>query len=294
MAQRVSKKSEGQILMMTLVLLALVGVVLTGVSRASLSRALMAEDAAFSLQRRWGEISCRAAFLSRAEWILSRTEDTEEQPTPSTSLSLTLGSQLFKLILVDEQAKININTLLKRHGRQKTEDMIRSMTRGSGDEVKIHFNPHTGTTIKDPTYRLLPVGSVGQVFSIADISQFIGDADQPSVLQDLTCWGNGQVNFKRASTEVVKYACTGLLSLLQIKSLTDIRDGHRDIALVDALRELALSESQLDKLTDVLSDTSQCHSIWIVSDNREKRGYSLTVSDSASEDGVRTFTFEYQ
>ena len=320
-------RGRGQVLLLTLLLLALVAVALAGVSRASLSRALVASDAESRLQHRWAVISCQVTLLPRAEMILERTEESAGDPAVSTRLAVTLNDQVFELLVADEQAKVNINSIYVDHGRQNAEEVVKNLVRASNNMVKIELDPLPKTSSQDSAPQLPSIGSLDQIFAQANVEDLIGTSEQPGAIQDVTCWGSGKLNFRRASTSALRQVCSGKLNRSQIEKLLDIRTeffqeslkNHRvtenipfqndsnpdspepsevierssQIELSKALEQLGLTSSQLEELDELLTDKSTCHSIWIVTRDDLRRYHWLAVAEAVTEGQVSTYNFAW-
>src|SRR5438132_9549097 len=123
---RRTRQHRGYVLVMTLAALVLAATVTTTLALAAIDHTREARHACDELQRRWGVISCRQAILPNAEHLLAYREAQFHQPTPSLGTSVRLGRFSFALVIADEQAKANVNTVIAAApDRSMAEDRIR-------------------------------------------------------------------------------------------------------------------------------------------------------------------------
>ena len=89
------------------------------------------------MQRRWGATSCQRVFLERAEDILKQFSDDpnqdtnrdEKNPPDHATAKIVLGGMTFDLLLADENAKLNLNSVY----RLRSADEVRRIVRESAD-----------------------------------------------------------------------------------------------------------------------------------------------------------------
>jgi hypothetical protein len=264
---------RGFILLVTLVLLTLAALALIEVSRAAILRVQAATQAEADLQRRWGCLSCQSTLLPRGSAILKQAESQNQQPVAILQRTLVLGNQTFNLTFGDESAKANVAMLIRRHGKDQAELAIRRLCLGSPLAAgSVHF-------------RMLPEGPLpecfGDVFDGATpnllFSQELGSAPQ----EMLTCWGDGRLNIHRAPETVLREICTGALDLTQIHLLTELQQTKPTISTAEALQELQLTARQRREAEDILTDSSNCSSLWIEC-RTPRRSYWVLVVESNS------------
>ena len=111
---------------MVLAVSVLVVTVLSMLAQISLRRGLQAADAQRDLQRRWGRVTLQAALLKEAAGDLPGARGLAAEstpgvpPSPTIRAAITLGGVTFDLLLGDEDAKLNLNTIY--HHSRKRED----------------------------------------------------------------------------------------------------------------------------------------------------------------------------
>src|ERR1700735_3589628 len=111
------RRHRGYVLLTSLLLLLLVSAAMASACRLSLRQALAAQEAQRSLQARWASISCEKTLLPLAETILTAEENRTHVPVVSCWRSMNLGGVDVQLLIADEQAKINAQSLMRRLGK---------------------------------------------------------------------------------------------------------------------------------------------------------------------------------
>jgi hypothetical protein len=307
---------RGYVLLLTLMLLAIAAAALAGACRAALQKTLLASRAQEDLQRRWGVISCRAALLPKAERVLAASGD---RTSPETRLDVALGRQSMSLIFGDEQAKANVNLLYALGKRDGADQAVRRIVGVIGADVRVELRPILIQAPEDelnepepPKHALRSNGDEqdllelevqpafeawGQIFAGARPNLLLGRRGTlPSVAGSLTCWGDGAVNVRRASSETLLRVCENVLRPAEVRKLIAARDKDPDWDLWETMDTLNLPEDRYANAEQLLTDRSACFSLWIVSrgGGGEGRGwYDLAVSELAggTAGGIKTFSW---
>jgi hypothetical protein len=302
----VSAPRGGYVLPLTLVLLAVAAAALAGVCRASFEKAVQAAAARDDLQRRWAVTSCRAALLPKTARVIESAR-TSSGSTPEVRLRLTLGGSPIELVFGDEQAKANADVLYKAGGRAGAERAVRELTAAGGADVRVRLAPGAS----------LPVAGKGASATVRDEddgprlfeswSQVLGDtppaalvaprgANGHSAVAELTCWGDGTLNFRTASVAALRHACPKSLGGAGAARLVAVRSKEPDLELWEVLERLELSGEQLEEAERRLTDESSCFSLWIVARAGRRAWYDLSIADGSSGDdegGAATATFAW-
>ena len=255
---------------MVLLLLAIAAAAMAGVCRASMEKSLRASRAQADLQRRWGVVTFQTVLLPRAERVLSR----EPTPVAEVRRDVSLGGQAFTLVFGDEQAKANVNTLFRAGGLAGTERAVRQAA-GAADGVRIDLRPlprtrPPATDDDDPP----PVfETLGQVFGRTPPAALVAPRGaSPAAASVVTCWGDGTLNFRRASDDAVRTVCARHMASAEVSRLLAMRAKKPDADASDLLDRLKLTEAGREALDELLTDDSACHSLWVVqSPARPKR-----------------------
>lgn len=301
-------------LLLTLVILALAATVTAGVCRSSLAKAARAVRAGDELQRRWGALSCKRAFLPKADEVLAAAEAARGGPLAACQARLMLGGQAVDLVFADESAKLNVNDLVRRRGKVQAEAVVAALVReaggggGTGASIRTRLlagkpqglrpkpsrspadagsasaSGATATSAEDddePDAR--PLQSFGQVFPDAIPAALFGSTGRPGASAFVTCWGEGTLHVRRASDAVLARACTPPLTSGQAARLVRLRQQSPAAAVEELLLPLKLTEDDEADVEDRLTDESSCHSLWVVTTAGGRSWYLFAVADGSAE-----------
>ncbi len=306
-ARRSPRSRRAYVLPLTLLLLAVAAASLAGVCRVSFEKAVQAAGAREDLQRRWAVTSCRAALLPKAERVLaSVAPSSSDQPSSEVRLQLALGGLPLELVFGDEQAKVNVDLLYRTGGRAGTERAVRELTAAGGADVRVALAPGAP---------LLPVleGSVAALQQeqedrfFESWSQVLGDTPPAaliarrggeggaSTVAQLTCWGDGTLNYRRASVAALRHTCPKSLGATGAARLVGIRRKEPELEVWEALERLDLSDEELEEASERLTEDSSCYSLWIVARSGGRAWYDLSIADgpAGGDDGGATATFAW-
>lgn len=283
-------RRSGFVLVMTLALLVLAGLLLAGMARQSLARALESLEAEQELQRRWGSISCRRAFLQQAAEIFDPADESatatevvdplaEIPPTAVVpppiiddhlSLTVELSGMAFELVLADEDAKANLNTAYSLAPRPTVTQMVHHLS-GSTLDLSINLRPHSlGSMQTGPVLE-----SWGQVFSLQHNGQLRA---LQSATARMTCWGSGKLNYHRASREAINSICGLAAGHVVATRLLLLRQQDPQLTLGTLFQQLLVRQTQRKYLEAVLTDRSTCFSLWITIVSPEREWHELHVA----------------
>jgi len=281
------RRQPGFILLTTLIVLALAAVVLADVTRRSLRQASVALRTQEELQRRWGIASCRSALLPVVEQILQDFQTKQgdaDQPLVACTMVLTLGGEDLQLVFADEQAKANLNAIYLDVGPERADQTVRKLIQHAPDGLVVRLAPDRraaadspsrppggGVDLKADTSVHVneigeppPFGTWAQVFEKPQPAQLLARrAGHCSAIQNLTCWGDGRLNIRRASTQVMEARCGRVLGKNEIIRLVRSRQMAPDLELPELLDTLELTTDQRRLLESQLTDRSSCHSMWV-------------------------------
>lgn len=275
---------HGYVLLMTLLLLSVATMMLAGAARASLHSAVRANEAQRELQRHWGAVTCQKAFLLMTEQILVQHEKELNEPVSSARLSMSLGEYEFNLWIADEQAKVNVNTLVELRGRQTAEHQIRNAIRSSRP-VTVKLAPLTRPkkTASGDEGRLPVFGSLSQVFPQMRPDQLSGSQQERSVVAaTFTCWGDGRLRFQRASRLALTQLCATILGDHEIDGLMQTRRDAPTVKSSEALKQLGIPQEKIQKLSALFVDESHCYSVWVTAREGDHAWHWLAVTQSAT------------
>jgi type II secretory pathway component PulK len=292
----------GFALLMALALVLLAGAALAGVARWSATEALESTTAADELKQRWAVTSCRQALLGRAEELLDEAERGEgkdglpsevylHKPAPEVRVTCNLAGLDYEIVLTDEQAKLNLNALLKVKMPAEVQSAATRLTRDKGNPAATA--PVLLRAMAVPAW--LPLGAYGQVFENPSPAWLIGPDVGDGLAATITCWGDGRVNLRRASEAVVQEACTEVLGPQVVSLLLSARQRNPYRSLSAILLELdKIDADDKAKVLSCVTDRSACHGLWIIARSESRSWYTLAVTaDGAGAKPVAS-TYRFQ
>lgn len=280
---------DGFILVMTLMLLAIMAVVLAAAARSSMGLAVSAVHARQELQRKWGNYSIRHAALQLAPSLLEETEEDLGEPVGQIHTRFGLNGHTYAITVSDEQAKVNINALLRHKGRDAARTFTRDQISESMRSSEIVLP--TGNRVLEASHEKESVTPDRRIVSINHLLP--GFSPDPITGQEaypfttLTCWGDGRINITRAPDELVKVLSSPLLGDIQISRLRDAFATHGDHALDKALAGIGMEDEAIPAVMERLSVDSNCYSVWIHVSNSSRNWHELNVIESSPDKAVQ-------
>lgn len=261
---------------MTLVLIMLAALAQAGLARRSLQLATEANEAQQDLQQRWGTISCRRFLLDNAAErfeLLEQEYRKQELPWPAPSQvagRVTLGTLDFSLMLADEEAKLNLNTLQSRMPARFRQQVMQL----ASDMVPLSLRPDLSPRATQ-TRRWYT--SWGQVFPLGHLLTQGNWALLREAVSQITCWGSGKINIKRASDELLEAVIVQEIDAKTAREFLEARNEAMTIELDSLLSSLGLRRAQISKLRAWLTAESRCFSLWIAIADGKRTGYHLFI-----------------
>jgi len=285
---------RGYALIMTVVLIAIAALLMAGVARQGLQLAAQASAAQADLQRRWGVFSCQRAVLCQAEEILARQEAAQREADgrlggiPAVATEMRLGTMSVALLLADENAKVSLNAIHARRDKETVARVVQEMAGLSGLDVRLRPYRRAADAEHLPAF-----DSWGQVFALEEGR---ADTQAPKSLAaataELTCWGDGKLNLRRASRDALERVCRLEASPTIVGRLLELMSKPSPWKLAGLLDQLRLAEGERQRLEQLLTDRSLCHSLWIVATTQERTSTALYVAQSTGGDqAVETTAF---
>jgi hypothetical protein len=280
-----NRKPHGRtayVLMIVIAVSVLVVTVLGTLAKQSLRRGLAAADAERSLQQRWGALTLEKEILQVAPKVfelqhqLVKARDPAAHPPTSIRAAVTLRDVTFDLLLGDEDAKLNVNSMYHHVGQQRTEQAIRELS-GVGAAMSVRLLPcvpaqqiardrprigQPADTEEEPPAVPNAFRSWGEVFDLTNLEAQIG-SDLPNVTTGMTCWGNGQLNFQRASEQAILAVVGAVVQDGGAQRILTRFQRNPAISLEILLQSEVSNQLQRDRLKELLSETSTNFSIWI-------------------------------
>jgi len=294
-SRRQGNKRQGFVLLMALVLILLASISLVSFARSSLQLANKAAEENENLQRKWGVYSCQTVLLKRPEHFFDGSYSTvayssEPWPLPKIVVDvIELGGLQFELQLADECAKVNLNSIFRRR-KQELNAIVSSVTQSEpGLRANIRL-PRTDSLNSE----VAPLRSWGQIIEASERlrpSQ-VSDAVQ-NISLELTCWGSGKLNIRRASDASVLAICGEELSAEAVKRLLLLRrePGEKSLSLL--ISRMALRSKEKTAVAKLLTDESNCYSLWIVCRNKQRSWTKLFITHPGDGSGVEKVAFTW-
>jgi len=218
-----------------------------------------------------------------------------------------IGGVTFDLIIADEDAKLNVNQVYHMSGRRRTESAVGELvgpiarrsirllpaTRPMTNEL-LEDTPDSGAESApegeaEPGMADIPRAfrSWGEVFDLSALSANFGnDAALPNVTADLTCWGGGGLNLRRASDASIQAVAATVLSDAGAGRLVSRYRESPTMSRGILIQQEANTETQRLRLRRMLGETSTHFSLWIDASavaRRSKRTFSVMRK---TDDGI--------
>lgn len=315
---------SGYVLLAVLAVMVLMVTVLATLSKLSLRRALAAADAQVRLQQRLGADSIEATLLPAAVGVFALLEEQSDQAWKETETvvpvarqirgAITIGGVTFDVVIADEDAKLNLNQVYHMAGKQRTESAVsdlvgatarramrllpatRPMTRqlendsgsdtdgdlGSDTENDSDDEPDSRQVEIPPAFR-----SWGEVFDLSGLAaSFDTDVALPNATTEITCWGGGGLNVRRASDESMQAAAACVLSDAGARRLVSRYRESPTMSLQILVQQEAKTETERLRLRRMLAETSTHFSIWIDASTTARRSTRTFSVMRKTDDGI--------
>lgn len=286
----------GFVLVFVLALIVAVAILVAGFARKSLVLAQTVADAQESLQRRWGARSCQRFLLSNAGTLLDGNlpvteRNRESWPLPAhVDFDVPLGDFHFYGRVSDEDAKTNLNALARRGPDPRTEltEAVQKASSSSGLLTMIRY-----PTAASPAQNRGSFQTWEQVFDLSGVESVTELVPRlQTATLELTCWGGGQVNIRRASDSTVQAVCRGQVHEECIARLLALRRaGGTDN--IDKLLEPLKSKAQEPILRRLLVIDSKCYSLWLTAQGPRRSWTSFTIDRSGKGNPSSFETFSW-
>jgi len=272
------RRQSGFALLLALLVLLVTGTLLTIAARRSCHEAMLASQAQRDLEITWGARSVSALCLNDAGRMLAQGRMEDTHTSACVHRTFILGPTTFEALVSDEQAKANVNRLAAKTGGD-----LGSRLRALQSDLSspLPARAAAGRTVAGPGRTRVQHSSLEDVLEVAHPSQLVDLDNPPGGVGRLTCWGDGKVNFKRADDVVLKEMLDGVLTQTQVEEALAYRRQAPDCTLGELLTHLQLTLDRRAQAASALTDTSSCHSVWVVAQGTTRKWYFLYVSKEA-------------
>lgn len=279
---------RGYLLLAVIAVLILVVTSLSTLATLSLRKGLEASDAERSLQHRWGALTIERTMLSQAASVFQQQEDEWAQRAPGTPAPTTfrtrvrLGEAYYDILLGDEDAKLNLNAVYHLGGPNRTDQALAQIG-GPAMAMARRLRPavppirpdreRSGreSSESDPEQEgednsELPDAfrSWGELLDLTRLDAGIArDASLPNLTTGLTCWGNGQLNIRRASDDAILALARLVIQDGAARRMVQRFRQNPTSTLALLLQTEVSNEEDRQRLAELMSETSTNFSIWI-------------------------------
>ena len=289
-------RPTGFALLMTLVLVLLAGVALVGLARRSAIGALEAQSQVERLQRHWAVKSLQATLLERVDDLLAEAEtatagpDQEGVPAalivPELRVTCFLSGSEYELVLTDEQAKVDVNRVLRDSSPAEAAALVRRLVESTAfGAVEVQVRPwrlHRAAQGQ-------AVGGYGQVFPEATPEALLGRHDEPGAASAVTCWGGGALSVRRASDAAILLSCRRTMGPDLVNELVAARRRvpPQDLTIARLIAAMdSVSEPERRTIQSCLTDGSTAHGLWIVAHGKQRSWHHLSIALNDSQGGI--------
>jgi len=199
--------------------------------------------------------------------------------------------------VADELAKANVNRIAAMRGTDGVRAVVAALSEGRW-VLQVLPRPVEVPTEEVRTPKVLFV-SLEQVFQGVSPAELLGagtgiDVDAPAPSDLLTCWGNGEVHLRRAPASVLRETLKGVLTEYEVHRLVTLRDEAPEAGLGTILSRMELDEKVRAEAERWITETSTCHSLWIVACGRTRDWVRLSVRQQGdAENDAGNWTFEW-
>lgn len=308
---------QGIVLLMVLAAVVLAGVGLTMLARASVRRSLQAQAAADRLQTRWGSQTASRVMLDSAAVVFERLDEQRRigavVPTGPIRAQFQLGSHTFDVVLADEDAKVNLNSVYHEGGPDAVARAMRTLV-GPLVQPLLVIDPQAESMARrrQRTARRTSDGENGQdgdfdpiddaieppaafatwadVIDIDRLRMSTGDARVLAELSSrLTLRGSGRLNARRASDAAIRTTLESVLTEGLAGRVVDRIRGSPTAEISLVLRLVVKDARDRRRLERLIGQQSGSFSVWIESTSPRSRSQSYAVRRLTAEGEIESF-----
>lgn len=303
----ISRHHRGYVMLVVIAVSVLMITLLSMLANLSLRRGLEAADAERSLQQRWGAITFERALLNAAPKLfevreeLAAAQTPGKPPPPFIRTAITIRGVTFDILIGDEDAKLNLNALYHRTGiARASSDALQMLSPAAGRSLRMvpaaepmHLERESARIGASTEFEVSDAGppaafrSWGEVFDLSSLAASAsGDATLPNVTTGMTCWGSGQLNFRRASDQAILAIAGAVVQDGGARRLLTRYRSSPTATLAVLLQTEVSSARHRDALSRLTSETSSCFSIWIVASHRGQGALRQFTVQELDDEGV--------
>ncbi len=272
--RRVSPRC-GFVLLLALLILTLAVVLLSRLATQSLRLATQLRAAEQRLQQDWAVWSATTILLGRAESLLAKADSREGKAATSRVLELSLGEAQLRVVVTDESSLLNVNSLRTTLGNARAATLVRKYS-GELEAAEL-----SSRFVAEPVH--------GNTFdSFADVFR---DAAEPRQLESLlqspdrqlTCWGNGRLNYQRASHALLLELASAHGHRGLMTRFLRAFDVEPTVSFDSLVKTAKLTDEERVLLVKLIQPASNCWSISVIAGHER----SVFVVREADEGAIR-------
>lgn len=243
-----------------------------------------------------------------------------EPVTNSFRDHVELGGQVFDFIVSDEQAKANLNVALARLSDERAANVIGDLVPSKLAAIDVALRadpraalppspsppppapapeggqqqtqqppptPEDGAQEVSPSARLVSdppaFGAWGQVFPSAGPPALLGfTRDEAGLTSQITLWGDGRLNLRRATPEALTAVAGRLLNAAQVRRIIDARDASPGASAEEWIAAAAVADEQRPPLQRLMTDESSVFAVAVAVEDDWRLHYAVTVRESTA------------
>lgn len=276
------------VLAITLLVLSITVMLTVGFARFSLIVAIEASQQESRARIKWGNASCQRVALEQATRLLKQAP--ASNPGESLARSecfVELGGSTFQMLLADESTKVNLNQLADFTSMEESASIAGRLV---GDRSVVTLRPVKGFAVNGPSLEI-PLASWDQVFR-ADGAERLVARELIRRTESITLWSGRLRPSLAADSAIFETLRPAVGSVIAGRFIRLLRDAPQR-PVEDLIKEVSPNERAAEKLSELLSDQSDCYSIWVNVANGGRVDTSLAVRRYFSSTLHRTFTFSW-
>ncbi len=287
------KRRKGFILLTVVFLIVFSSLLLVGTSRRTIQVSLRAKVLKSELQRKWGSVSIERVVLKNASKILNpnrqpvESDEAPPLPTSTATYRLMLGELVFEIDLFDEQAKINLSTILANRNQAYLENLLNR----SCDPSLLRLEALN----EDPAnLNATQFNSWGHVFDIGQVPPSQIHLFARKNLGQITLWGaGGKMNFRTASKDSLKSILRLALSPIEADQFISEFEADPTLDLKGIGAAAGFSVSELENLNRLLTPNSSTYSIWVTARDKGAISTRCVVREAITPSQSRHWVFQW-
>ncbi len=302
---------RGFALLMVVACILLVTIAAVGVSRRSLLLAIESADAADQLQERWSRVSLQRSALQAAAAMYGGeppvlgppSDDSDQDRNPDESnrppqpnrppqwnpvyrWQLAVHDRVYTVVIADESAKANLNTVLQLKTPEAAHTLATSLA--GRTMSRLSLPPRTGNRQE----AIDPIGSWGQVLPVGANDGLL-IRELPEATARLTIWGDGKVNLLRAPDDILFGLSRLIVSDGESRDwIREFREAFPEKSPDLVFRELGFEDQERMALLNLIALRSTTLSVWVL-EAPPSSCHTLTLASRAGSGVWETRTVRY-